>query len=151
MDVRIVRLEHMRYASACGYGDTPETTAQQKLLAWAEPKGLLNRGENSRIFGFNNPYPTDEHPRYGYELWLSVPLDTEPEGDIRIGDFFGGLYAVTRCEGVQNIFPTWQQLMDWIAESEYRSTGVPGLEEHISSLDTPPDRFVFDFYAPIHA
>ena len=148
MDVTITRLGPMYYASAYGFGESPELVAIENLTAWAGPKGLLKPGE-AEVYGFNNPFPTETRPRYGYELWLKVPPDTEPEGVIRIGEFFGGRYAVTRCEGAQNIFPTWQQLAAWLETSDYEGTGLPGLEKHVSPFETPFEEYVFELYAPV--
>ena len=102
LDVKIVKLEPMRVGSVYGFGDSQEKLAWEKLIGWAEAKGLLRSGEY-RIFGFNNPNPSPGSPNYGYEFWMVVGQDVEPEGEIAAKDFAGGLYAVTRVVGVQNI------------------------------------------------
>ena len=56
-EVRIVRLEPLRVASAYGFGASPEEQAWQKLLAWAESQGLMTGDPLPRFFGFNNPDP----------------------------------------------------------------------------------------------
>ena len=80
LDVRIVKLEPMRVASAYGFGTSPEEEAWGKLLAWARAKDLLN--EDVRFFGFNNPNPSPGSPNYGYEQWMTVGQDVEPEGRV---------------------------------------------------------------------
>ena len=94
LEVQIVKLEPMRVASFYGFGAGPENEARDKLVAWAEPKGMLENPDEHRIFGFDNPIPSHGSPNYGYEFWITVDPDVEPEGDIRIVDFFGGLYAI---------------------------------------------------------
>lgn len=104
LDVRIVRLEPMRLASAHGFGASPEGIAHEKMQTFLKSKNLLDGyGSQRRHFGFNNPDPSPGSPNYGYEIWVEVESDVEPAGDIRIVDFSGGLYAVTRFENLENI------------------------------------------------
>ncbi len=93
LDVRIETLPAMRVASAYGYGPHPEDIAHQKMTAFLKAKGLLE-GYGSAVphYGFNNPNPSSGSPNYGYEIWAVVPSGTEPEGDIRLVEFSGGLY-----------------------------------------------------------
>lgn len=151
LDVRIVKLDHMRVASAYGFGRSPEGQAWEKLIAWAKPKGLLQDPEKYRIFGFNNPNPAPGSPNYGYEFWITVGPEVEPEGDVRIQDFGGGLYAVTRCQGVTTIGDTWKKLGAWVEDSQYRWARHQWLEEHIGPADAPHDEetLVLDLFFPI--
>ena len=146
--VRIVKLDPARVVSAYGFGAEPEGIAWDKLLGWAKEKGLdLSK---HRFFGFNNPDPSPGSPNYGYEQWMTVGAEVEPEGDLRIRDFCGGLYAVARCEGVQNIGPAWRQLVKWFEDNKYKRAHHRLLEECLSPPDsTPPDKLVFDLYLPI--
>jgi hypothetical protein len=72
LDVRIVHLETMRVASAVGFGANPEEQAWNKILAFAKAKGLPEKPEETRFFGFNNPDPSPGNPNYGYEQWMTV-------------------------------------------------------------------------------
>jgi AraC family transcriptional regulator len=151
LDVRITKLEPMRVASAHAYGGSPEQDAIEKLIAWAKPKGLLRDLEKQRVFGFNNPDPSPGSPNYGYEFWIEVGSDAEPEGEIEIKEFPGGLYAVTRCE-VKNpwddIPGTWKRLVAWRENSKYRGANHQWLERHIGPLGSLGE-FVLDLYLPI--
>ena len=153
LDVRIVELEAMRVASAHAYSASPEGDALNKLIAWAKPKGLLDDPEAHRIFGFDNPTPGPGSPNYGYEFWIEVGPGVEPEGEIKVKDFSGGLYAVTRCEvrgdpGV--IIPsTWKKLVAWREESGYSYAHHQWLEKHIGPMEEPQGEFVLDLYMPI--
>ena len=149
LQVRIVKLEPMRVASAHAYSASPEGDAFEKLVAWAQPKGLTDDLKTHRIFGFSNPDPTPGSPNYGYEFWIAVGPDVEPKGEIKVKDFNGGLYAVTRCKGVENIHPTWQKLVTWLEDSKYRGAHHQWLEEHLSEISAPPDELLIDLYAPI--
>ena len=153
LNVQIVKLEPMRVASAYGFGSSPEMVAWQNLVAWAKPKGFLDDPENHRIFGFNNPDPSPGSPNYGYEFWMEVGPDVAPggvpEGEIRVQDFAGGLYAVTGCVGVETITATWKALVEWVAGSRYGNGRHQWLEQHLSPDGTPPDALKLDLFLPI--
>jgi DNA gyrase inhibitor GyrI len=151
LDVRIVTLDPMRVASVLGFGPSPEMAAWQKLAAWAGPRGLLAEPNRPGIFGFNNPSPTPASPNYGYEFWIEVGPEAEAQAsdEIRIKQFDGGLYAVTRCQGVETITETWKQLVAWLAASPYRQACHQWLEEHINVADAAPEELILDLYAPI--
>jgi AraC family transcriptional regulator len=151
--VRIVRLEPVHVAAALGYGEGPEGLAWGKILTWAKAKGLLEDIQSHRFFGFNNPSPSAGSPNYGYEQWITVDPSAQPEGEIKIKGFAGGLYAVTRCTGVENIFPTWQRLAAWHENSSYRHGQHQWLEEAITPEHNLPggdiNQAVFDLYMPV--
>lgn len=151
ISVNIVRLEPMRVASAYGFGASPEELAWQKMVQWAGPKGFLNNIASHPIFGFNNPSPTPRNPRYGYEFWLKVGTDVEPEDDIRIGEFFGGMYAVTRCEAQghpeTNIPACWRSLAEWCRNNRYR-VGPNALERFLSSPEDPAN-LIMELCCPV--
>lgn len=152
LDVQIVKLEPMRVASFWGFGESPETQAWDKLIAWARPRGLLDDPESHRLFGFNNPSPSPGSPNYGYEAWVEVDRDTEPEGEARILGFGGGLYAVMRCEVPKGQFDvigaTWKRLVTWREDSKYKCGTHQWLEESVR-MDVPGLEFVLDLYLPI--
>ncbi len=153
LDVKIVKLESMRVASILGFGNSPENKAWQKLEAWARPKGLLDDLERPPVtYGFDNPSPSAGSPNYGYELWLVVDHDMEPEGETRILDFSGGLYAVTRCEvpikQYEVIHETWKKLVTWREDSKYEYSHHQWLEKRIWE-DAPGIEFILDLYTPI--
>jgi DNA gyrase inhibitor GyrI len=153
LNVRIVNLEPMRVASAYGFGPSPEMVAWQNLVTWAKPKGFLDDPEKHRIFGFNNPDPSSGSPNYGYEFWIEVGLEVVPdggaEGEIRVQDFAGGLYAVTGCVGVENITATWKKLVEWLAGSRYGNGRHQWLEQHFNLDITKPEEMRLDLLLPI--
>ncbi|MBI5667609.1 MAG: GyrI-like domain-containing protein [Chloroflexi bacterium] len=152
LTVRLVELPPMRVASVLGFGAEPEALAWRKLMAWAEPRGLLRVQPEPRIFGFNNPSPTPGSPNYGYEFWITIDPEVESDDSVTVKDFSGGLYAVTRCKGVETIYNTWQQLVAWLETSPYKPAKHQWLEEHINvGADVPPEELVLDLYLPVKA
>lgn len=149
LEVRIAKLAPLRVACTHGFGESPEKVATEKVLPFAEARELLDR-EGARWFGFNNPDPSPGSPNYGYDVWISVGPEVEAEGEVTIQEFPGGLYAVARCEGLQNIGEVWKRLCTWREDSPYKKAHHQWLEELL--VIPPPERledFVFDLYLPI--
>ena len=160
LEVRIVRLDPMAVAYTHGFGPQPEGLAWDALLPWAKSKGLLDDLKVARFFGFNNPNPSPGSPNYGYEQWIVVKAGMEPEGDVKIKDFHGGLYAVTRCR-LGDIGAAWKRLAAWREDSPYKWGQHQWLEECLNPqvFVTPEGQFQlpesvfddaeFDIYLPI--
>jgi DNA gyrase inhibitor GyrI len=151
-DVAIVDLPAMRVASAYGFGECPEEQAWNAMQAWAQPKGLLDDLQERHLFGFNNPYPTPASPKYGYEMWLEVGPALEPGDGIRILEFFGGRYAVQRCEvhgHPETAIPAgWQSLAEWCRSHDHQLALHPALERFLS-LPSETATLVLQLYCPI--
>jgi len=151
-DVQIVRLEPMRVASTYGFGEHPEDQAWQILAEWAKPKGLLDDIDAHPIFGFNNPYPTPDNPKYGYEFWIKVGPAVEPEGEVRIVEFLGGTYAVMLCEvkghPEKNVPESWQRLAQWCRDNG-RAFGHHHAMERFLSHPDDLDHLVLSLYCPV--
>ncbi|MDD1750520.1 MAG: GyrI-like domain-containing protein [Methanothrix sp.] len=150
----MVKLDPMRVASAYGFGEQPELTAWENLKQWAKPKGLLEDLEAHPIFGFNNPYPTRNTPKYGYVYWIKVGPDVEPEGNVRIEEFFGGTYAVQRCEVLgdpgRTVPSGWQSLAEWCKKNDHALAKHPALEQFLCPPDDL-DHLVLLLHCPILA
>jgi DNA gyrase inhibitor GyrI len=147
LEVRIVKLESMRVASAYGFGDSPEGQAWEKILAFAEDKGIERK--DARFFGFNNPDPSPGSPNYGYEQWMTVGRKVEPSDAVRIIEFDGGLYAVARFKDLNQIGRIWKELVHWREDSPHKAGHHQWLEELLTGPDVPIEEFVFDLYLPI--
>jgi len=148
IEVKIVNLEPMRMVSAYGFGAEPAAIAWEKIKAFAEKNELHLADDSITTFGFNNPNPSHGSPNYGYEIWLPVANDVEPEGDLRIVDFRGGLYAVTTFKGLENIGEVWGKLVKWVEGSKYRRAHHQWLEE-LTTYEVSLEEYVFNLYLPI--
>jgi len=157
MEVRLERLEAMRAAHAHALSATPEEDAWKKIEEWAKPKGLLEKRVGTRVFG-RNTYPTDKPEPHGYEFFLTVGPDVEPEGDMEIERIPDGLYAVLRFKNLDNIRSAWQELWKWMEKGEREHIGwrkgkhgwVNGFEEHLNWHEKkPPNEWVFDLWVQL--
>ena len=152
MEVRIERLDPMWVASAHCIGERPEREAWGVLRAWAEPKGLLGAPDAHPVFGFNNPNPSPDTPRYGYEFWIRVDPDTEPGPGIEVKEVPGGLYAVSLCKLIDDprgtVAQVWMGLWEWVQESEYSWRKTHELERHLDP-DASLEEMVLELHLPI--
>ncbi len=151
MEVRIVRLEPMRVACVNGYGESPEEIAFAKMRAYVKAHRLNEDPVPHRFFGYNNPNPSAGSPNYGYDVWVTVDDSAQPEEGVRILNFSGGLYAVTRIRPHtgEEIFPAWQKLVAWREHSRYRPANHQWLEEHIGDIEKSFPDLELDLYMPI--
>lgn len=152
LEVHIVKLQPMRVASVRVVSESPERDAWEKMHPWAQPKGLLDNVEKNPVFVFNNPSPSPDRKEYGYEFWIAIDLDIEPEGDIEVKDFAGGLYAVTTCklhgDPNGNVLEVWMKLLEWVKSSKYRWRKTHELEKARDPLASEQD-LILDLYLPI--
>lgn len=151
-NIQIVRLGPMRVASIHTFGLSPEKEAWRNLAARADLKDLLKNRNEHPVFGFNNSLPSTSNPKYGYEIWIKIDPEFEPEGPVRVIDFPGGPYAVTRCmtEGIdyQGKIHNWNDLQDWCKNKHINPGYHQALEKFIDvgiELGGP----VLDLYYPI--
>ena len=151
LDVRIITLPALKVASTLGFGSGPELIAWDKMFKFLQTRGLWEQMESLEYYGFNNPDPMPGSDNYGYEQWVVVPDNTIPTDDVEVKDFPGGLYAVTRCTGLMNIFPTWQKLVAWQEESSYQHGGHQWLEKWVNPTREGVDEnlAIMELYLPI--
>ena len=98
-------------------------------------------------------FSTPGSPNYGYDVWMVVDGSVQAEGEARIIDFPGGLYAVTRCPVTKpwgDIPGTWQKLVRWRENSRYKEASHQCLEEHIDPENASGgENFTLDLFLPI--
>jgi DNA gyrase inhibitor GyrI len=148
----------MKVASFRAVGPSPENDAWAMARAWAEPRGLLDDTERYPVYGFNSPDRGDAEGEYGYEFWIRVDPDFEPEGEVEVKAFEGGLYAVTACklmeEATSDFFQeegyleSWGRLDDWVKANQYRRGPHQSLEKPRDPLASQED-LVLDLHYPI--
>ncbi len=150
--VRIVKLPQMRVAFTHVISETPENDASSALQAWAKVKGIFDDTSRHFFFGYNNPPPSPGKKAYGYECLITIAKCIEPAGDVKVKNIPGGLYAVIRCRGVENLPTTWEFLMEWSDKNgkyNFDEENEPGLEEVLNPLEQDVNELMFDCYLPI--
>ncbi|MFW9938838.1 MAG: GyrI-like domain-containing protein [Candidatus Thorarchaeota archaeon] len=138
-NIKLERLKSMRAVYFYALSDTPEEDAWKKAESWAKNSGLFKTSKKPRIFG-RNIYPTENPEPHGYGYFITITPDTKIEKAISIRIIPGGLYAVARCEGFEEIGKQWELLWKWVNQSKYKYIGETkseygfelGFEEHLN-------------------
>lgn len=152
-DVKVIKeLPPMKVACFTYFGDEPESHAFEEIKKWAKGQGISFSDQSYRIFGYNNPDPSDvdSDETYGYEYCVTIPdelyetLEDVPEGfskgtydGVKRRILSGGKFAVTtvKREGKENIgegiMLAWKRFSEWLHESKYIWGGKQYLEEHL--------------------
>ncbi|MHA3964750.1 MAG: effector binding domain-containing protein [Candidatus Thorarchaeota archaeon SMTZ1-45] len=158
LQVEIVQLDPMTVASVRAISKSPEEDAWKKMVAFAEPRGLLKDLKKNPIYGFNNPNPSPGKEEYGYEFWIRIDPDLELEKGVTKKEFDGGLYAVTRCNLTQEstsaflhehgVLESWARLNEWFKSSGYKKGKHQWLERSINP-NKPDEDLLLDLHLPI--
>lgn len=116
-NVRIIYLPPCTVAASHYVGENPEDNARKSLEEFVQKVGLEKIKPDLRMFGFNNPSPTDGGT-YGYELWVTIPDELSVPVPLEKKRFAGGLYAA-HCIRLGD-FHEWQRLGEWLqSNGEY--------------------------------
>jgi DNA gyrase inhibitor GyrI len=126
MTIEIKRLQPQHVAVLRAGEPDAELRALNGVLDWARARGYLT--DTYRLFGYDNCLPGDQHI---YTAWVTVSAAAQPDDQVAVVDFPGGLYAAmpVRAEG-EAIKAGWEQLDVWLPSSSYRPGAQPCLEEH---------------------
>jgi AraC-like DNA-binding protein/DNA gyrase inhibitor GyrI len=145
--IKVIRdLPQMTVASFICQGAHPEKLALEKMYAWAQKHGILDK--SYRIFGFDNPLPSKSNPEYGYEVWITVPDGFESK-DAAIKLIEPRTYAIIHTV-LSEIEISWRHFVKWLNLGKYEYGGGQCLEEHLTVRDDwgakDPE---FDLYMPV--
>ncbi|MBO5353307.1 MAG: AraC family transcriptional regulator [Lachnospiraceae bacterium] len=166
----IKKLEPMKVACFTYFGDNPEDHAFAAMKKWAKTHGVTFHGQGYRVFGYNNPDPSnvDSDETYGYEVCVTISdelydsLEDVPEGFTR-GTYDGvkrrvlqgGKYAVMSVKQADQeeiggeIIQAWKRFSEWMHESKYIWGGNQYLEEHLGFTEEDDHIGWLDLYISI--
>ncbi len=152
-DIKVIKkLEPMKVACFTYFGDDPESHAFDALMQWTKQHGVAFHDQDNRVFGYNNPDPSnvDSDETYGYEVCITIPeelyetLEDVPEGFtkgtypcVKRRVLSGGKFAVMSVKRDdkddigEGIMLAWKRFNVWLHESKYIWGGNQYLEEHL--------------------
>lgn len=159
--IKVVRsLGPFRVAYCHAFGEDPEREAWGVLMDWAEKSALLSQDSPVRLFGFRSPELRQGSVQYGYEAWITLEASAgdsagllaassrQADGAVRIKDFSGGMYAVTRAS-LPTAGAAWKNMYTWLRLSRYVLGRHQWLEEHLSPTGSPGSEMEIDLYLPL--
>ena len=123
-----------------------------RLCAWAGPRGLLRFPETKMITIYHdNPDITDE-TRLRTDVCITVPPETQVDGEIGKADIPAGKYAVAHFEILPDQYgDAWNAVYGgWFPESGYKPDDRPCFELYLNDPKQHPEgKHVVDIYAPV--
>ena len=123
-----------------------------KLMGWAGPRGLLNSPETMVLSVYYDDPKTTEEDKSRMSACITVPEDTEVEGEIGKMTVPGGMYAVGRFELDPDEYEeAWNMVYgDWLPESGYQFDDRPSLEIYRNDPNEHPEnKHIVDICIPV--
>ena len=123
-----------------------------KLMGWAGPKGLLSSPEIMVLSVYHDDPETTEEDKFRMSVCITVPADTEVEGEIGKMTVPGGMYAVGRFELDPDEYEAaWNMVYgEWLPKSRYQYDCRPSLEIYRNDPEEHPEKKqIVDICVPI--
>jgi len=126
--------------------------AFEKLMRWAGPRGLLRFPETQSLAIYHDNPEITETDKLRSDACITVPPDTNVEGEIGKMTVPGGLFAVARAEIAQSEFgEAWDALMsEWLPGSGYQPDDRMCYELYLNDPKTHPEgKFIIEIHEPV--
>lgn len=123
-----------------------------KLKKWAGPRGLLQFPKTKAIAVYHDDPKVTDEANLRLSICITVPEDTEVDGEICKMVIPGGKYAVARFRLKADQYEdAWQSLIGgWLPESGYQPDDRPCYEDYINDpKEHPRNIHIVDFYFPV--
>ena len=113
-----------------------------KLCGWAGPKGLISPKSVFLSSYQDDPKitPPDE---LKLDLCMSIPDETQVDGDIQKKILPGGQYAVMHTElaGPEEYGPAWNAVVEWMENNNYEvDMSRPSYEIYLNNPEEHPEK-----------
>ncbi len=123
-----------------------------KLFKWAGPRGLINFPETKSISIYHdNPEITDKD-KLRLSVCITVPSETEVDGDIGKMEIPKGLYAIGHFEiDPSEYAQAWNFICgEWLVNSGYEPDDRPCYELMLNNpAEHPEGKHIVDIYEPV--
>ncbi len=123
-----------------------------KLFAWAGPRNLIKFPETQSIIIYHDPPDITEQAKLRTSVCITVPQDTEVEGEVGKLTIESGKYAFARFEIDKDGFEqAWKFVYGtWLPDSGFQPDDRPCFELYPSDKNKPgSDKFVVDICVPV--
>ena len=123
-----------------------------KLMAWAGPRGLLNFPETKMLSVYHDSLDITDESKLRTDVCITVPENTEVDGEIGKGTIPGGKYAVGHFEiSVAQYEDAWNTIFGgWLPQSGYQCLGSPCYELYYNNPEQHPEhKQILDICVPV--
>lgn len=124
----------------------------QKLFTWAGPRGLLRFPETKILSVYHDTPGITDDEKLRLDVCISVPEDTEVEGEFGKTTIPGGRYATARFEiAVDQYGDAWNAVFGgWLPESGYQPADGPCFELYLNDpKEHPEGKHIFEICVPV--
>ncbi len=122
-----------------------------RLCTWAGPRNLIQSDSKFLCIYYDGPEVTDES-KLRLDVCLSVPNDTNFDGEIGKQEIKGGEYAIARCiiKDPKEYEKYWNELyMNWLPQSGYQPDDKPPFEMYAAECKTDGGDMIVDICIPV--
>ena len=112
----------------------------ETLCGWAGPKGLINK-DAVFISSYQDDPKVTPPEEMAVEVCITVPEDTEVEGEIKKRTLPGGKYIVMNAEldGPQEYGDAWNKVVEWMKENNVEiDMSRPSYEVYLNDPKSHP-------------
>ena len=123
-----------------------------RLCQWAGPRGLLNFPETKMLSIYHDPPDLTDDEKLRLSVSISVPEETEVDGEIGKMKIAGGKYAVANFELAENEYSeAWETIYGkWLPQSGYQPDDKPCYELYLNDPETHPEKkCIVDIHIPV--
>ena len=124
----------------------------QKLMTWAGPRGLLNFPETKMLSVYHDSPDITDESKLRTDVCITVPENTEVDGEIGKETIPGGKYAVGHFEiSVDQYEDAWNTIFGgWLPQSGYQCVDGPCYELYLNDPSQHPEgKCIVDIYVPV--
>ncbi len=152
MEVRIEKLQPRRIAMVRHVGPYDQIGgAFERLCAWAGKSGVF--GPDTQTVGLFHDNPEETAPeKLRSDAAVTVGEDVQGEGEVTIGEWAGGTYAVVRHTGCYSkMIDTYRWLYgEWMPANGKEYLEAPCVEVYLNDpKQVAPEELETDIYAPL--
>ena len=123
-----------------------------RLMTWAGPRGLLGNPDTKVMAMYHDDPEVTEESKLRMSVCISVPEETEVEGEIGKMTVGGGKYAMAHFELLPDEYPdAWNAVYGgWLPESGFQPADKPCFELYLNDPKTHPEgRCIVDICVPV--
>ena len=125
-------------------------SAFERLMVWAEPKGLL-KDDFKMATIYHDSYKTTNPEKIRMSASLLVDTPVQEEGEVSAQTIEGGNYIIGRFEiGIHEFEQSWTGLFVWMGENGYKLADRQPFEIYHNDFREHPENIcIVDFYIPV--
>lgn len=136
------------------YVNNPELfgSLMTKIFAWAGPRGLVNFPHTQTLAVYHDDPQVTEADKLRLLVGISVPEETEVDGEVGKMTLAAGKYAIGKFEIEGNQYESaWNAMyQQWLPESGYQPSNSPSFERYLNDPSKHPEgKHVVEIAIPV--